>query len=90
MAFLKRNTDLSLADREIFLAVWQISEVSRLDPSNETSQMMAVKHFFKLVMRKFGITDRNDEEALSRALDQVERDIIFPEDQLTGLVKQLI
>ena len=90
MAFLKRNTDLSPADREIFIAVWQISEVSRLDPSNKTSQMMAVKRFFKLVMRKFGITDRNDEEALSRALDQVERDIIFPEDQLTGLVKQLI
>jgi hypothetical protein len=90
LAVLKDNTDLGLADREIFLAAWQIAEVARREPSNERLQELTVKRFLKLVMRKFGITDSKDEEALGRALDQVERDMLLPPDRLASLLKQLV
>ena len=49
-----------------------------------------MKQFFKLVMRKYGITDKHDEEALSNALEQVERDIVLPPEQMIALMKQLV
>ena len=89
MAFLKENTDLGRADREIFLSARKVTEVKLYDPSNEPLHLKALSRFFKLVMRKYGITDKHDDEALGNALDQVERDIILPPDQMANLVKQL-
>ena len=90
MAFLKEHTDLGRADREIFLAARTVTEVGLLDPSNEPLQAKAMNCFLKLVMRKYGITDKHDDESLSFALAQVERDILFPPDQLAALMKQLV
>ncbi len=90
LAFLKENTDLGRADREIFLAAWQAAEVKRRDPSNEPLHELTLKRFYKLVMRKYGIADKHDEEALSHALDQVERDIVLPPEQMAALMKQLV
>jgi uncharacterized protein YjcR len=90
LAFLKENTDLSRADREIFLAARKATEVGLRDPSNEPLQAKAMNQFFKLVMRKYGITDKHDEEALSNALEQVERDICLPPEQMVALMKQLV
>jgi hypothetical protein len=90
MAFLKENTDFGRADREIFLAIRKIAEVELRDPSNESLQLKVLNCFLKLVMRKYGITDKRDEEALGNALDQVERDIVLPPDQMAALVKQLV
>lgn len=50
------------AGLEILLSAWQVSEVARRDPSNERLQAMAVNRFFKLVRRKFGITNKTDDE----------------------------
>ena len=90
MAFLKENTDLGRADREIFLAARKITEVELRDPSNEPLQLKVLNCFLKLVMRKYGITDKHDEEALGDALDQVERDIVLPPEQMANLAKQLV
>jgi hypothetical protein len=90
MAFLKENTDLGRADREIFLAAREVTRVKLSDPSDEPLQLKAMNHFFKLVMRKYGITDKHDEEALGNALDQVERDIVLPPAQMAALMKQLL
>jgi hypothetical protein len=67
-----------------------VTEVERHDPSNEQLRLKALNGFFKLVMRKYGITDKRDDEALGFALAQVERDIVFPPEQMAALVKQLV
>ncbi len=90
LAFLKENTDLGCADREIFLAARKMTEIQLRDPSNEPLQAKAMKQFFKLVMRKYGITDKHDEEALGVALEQVERDIVSPPEQMIAMMKQLV
>ncbi len=90
MAFLKGNTDLGRADQEIFLAAREVTQVKLRDPSNEPLHLKAAMRFFKLVMRKYGITDKNDDEALGQALDQVERDIVLPPEQMAALMKQLV
>jgi hypothetical protein len=89
LAFLKEHTDLGRADREIFLAARKVTEVQLRDPSNEPLQVKALNQFFKLVMRKYGITDKRDEEALGNALEQVERDIVLPPEQMIALMKHL-
>ncbi len=89
LAFLKENTDLGRADIEIFLAARKVTEVQLRDLSNQPLQAKAMKPFFKLVMRKYGITDKHDEEALAKALEQVERDIVLPPEQMIALMKHL-
>jgi hypothetical protein len=90
MAWLKENTELGRADREIFLAVWQIAEAVHRDPSNEALRALAVARFFKLVMRKFGLKDYRDTGALDFALSQVERDIRFPPERFAEIVRHLV
>ena len=90
LAFLKEHTDLGRADREIFLAARTVNEVKLRDPSNELLYSKALNCFLKLVMRKYGIANKHDDEALSFALAQVERDILFPPDQMAALLKQLV
>jgi hypothetical protein len=90
MVWLKDNTDLGRADREIFLAVWQIAEAVHRDPSNESLRASAVARFYKLVMRKFGIKDYSDTGAVDFALSQVERDIRFPPERFAEIVRHLV
>ena len=78
MAFLKENTDLSRAGREIFLAARNVTAVKFRDAVNEPLHLKAINHFFKLVMRKYSIADKRDEEASGYALAQAERDMMCP------------
>jgi hypothetical protein len=71
-------------------AARKVTEVNLRDPSNEPLHLKMLNRFFKLVMRKYGITDKHDEEALCNALAQVERDIVFPPEQMAALMKQLM
>jgi hypothetical protein len=65
---LNVKTPDSFRKKHFYTPPKQIDEVARWEPSNQRLQALTVKRFFKLVRRKFGITDSKDEEGLGRAL----------------------
>ncbi len=87
---LKENTDLGRADREVFLAAWQINAVKLRDPSNQRLHRLAVGRFFDAVQWRYGITDPTDIEAMSKAFDLADAELALPEEVKEALLKQLV
>ncbi|PPD58560.1 hypothetical protein JP09_001350 [Dehalogenimonas etheniformans] len=90
MAYLKENTDLGRADREIFLAIWQAKEIACRFPDDEAMYGNAVRRFMKLVKRRFGVASDRDVDRLDFALDLVERDIVLPPERLAEITRHLV
>ena len=64
MSFLKEDTDLGRAGCKILLAALQAREIASRNPPNARLHAMAVKRFFKLIKRKFGIIDNRDKQVI--------------------------